>query len=140
MTSGTVFAAKVSEWVANTKGALKAVRDEAAQRVIIAANTPIGQGGNLPVDTGFLWSSGHTSINGQFPELVPNPKSGSHTWEPNNMILTIQGADLKDTITFAYAANYAIYQEYKHRFVGLAVQQWPQIVDQVCKEAKFRYG
>jgi hypothetical protein len=145
MPQGT-FSAQVSDWVRQTKERQLAVFQESAQRVIAMAQTPVGQGGNMPVKTGFLRASGQAVIGEALPSLTtnPNPESGAFGYDASAVNLVISNATIRDTITFAYAANYAAAQEYGthghagRRFVALAAQQWPGIVAQVCREAEGR--
>ena len=79
-------------------------------------------------------------------ELAPNPNPGvgAFTYDAGPVNLVIAGAKLGDTISFAYTANYAVFQNYGargqpgHHFVDLAVQAWPQTVAAVCAEAEKR--
>lgn len=113
-----------------------------------------GGAGNLPVDTGFLRASLRVSLGDALPQLVATPKERrAQAWDAAQVELTIAGADLDDTITAAYTAAYAARIEYGfagtdsagrtysqggRRFVGLAVQRWPQIVEGVVAELKAR--
>lgn len=101
----------------------------------------------MPVDTGFLRASLMATIGGAGNTILEdNPGEGTFEYNPSTINLVIQGAALTDTITIAYTANYAAFQEYGtskmqgHRFVGMAAQLWPQIVDQVCREAQGRFS
>jgi len=140
------FSAKVSDWVAKTKVRTKAVRNQSVQDVVRIMQTPVAQGGNMPVDTGFLRSSGLAGLNGVVPPLVGHPGGDAYGWDEGQINLVLANAKLEDTITFAYGANYAVYQEYGtmhfegRRFVALAAQQWPQIVEKNCAQAETRFG
>ncbi|WP_292041071.1 MULTISPECIES: hypothetical protein [unclassified Brevundimonas] len=142
--SGT---AQITAWVAKTKERIAAVRNESVQRVVEAMQTPVGAGGNMPVDTGFLRASLVAQIGYGVPPLRERPDSDAkHSWNPVGIQLILAGAEASDTITIAYSANYARHQEYGsngrmgRRFVALAAQQWPQIVAEVCREAESRAG
>lgn len=116
----------------------------------------MGGGGRLPVDTGYLRASLVVSIGEALPAITEAPKEGgSHTWDASAVQLKLEGAELSDTITAAYTAAYARRIEYGFkgkdklgrqfsqsgtRFVALAAQQWPQIVDRVCREARDKAG
>ena len=138
--------AQISAWVKELPQRQLAVFQTAVQRTIEMAQTPISQGGNMPVDTGFLRASGQVVIGDDVPgELAPNPNPGvgAFTYDAGPVNLVIAGAKLGDTISFAYTANYAVFQNYGargqpgHHFVDLAVQAWPQTVA-VCAEAEKR--
>lgn len=142
------FMAKVTGQIANARKAMTAVYRESAQRVIELAQTPVGQGGNMPVKTGFLRASGQAVLNGEPMGLVDRPAGAetSYSYDAGQVSLVIASAELSDRITFAYTAKYARAQEYGangragRRFVGLAAQQWPQIVAQVAGEAQAKMG
>ena len=130
-----------------TKARQEAVFKESAQRVVEVMQTPVSQGGNLPVDTGFLRASLTGILGGGLPIARDNPTGGgsfSYTGEQINLV--IASADIGDTITVAYVARYAVHVEYgaqgrpARRFVALAAQQWPSIVQDVTLEAKARAG
>ena len=145
MASQSSFSAQVSAWVAETKGRAKAVRDESAQRVIEVMQTPVGAGGNLPVDTGFMRASLlATTGEVNFVARGRPDGGGRYAYDGGHVSLVIAGADLNDTITAVYTANYARHVEYGargrpgRRFVALAAQQWARIVSEVAAEAQSR--
>jgi hypothetical protein len=141
------FSAQVSAWVRETKERQLAVRNEAVQRVLEVAQTPVARGGNMPVDSGFLRASLMAAIGNANFSLTDKPDGeGSYSFDMGQVALIIASASITDTITAAYTANYARHQEYGargragRRFVGLAAQQWPRIVEEVAKEAQARAG
>lgn len=148
------FSAQVSEWARETKERQIAVRNEAAQRVIAIMQTPVGQGGNLPLDTGFLRASLMAAIGSANFEIKPEPASdGPVPYDAGQISLVISNAQLSDQIEAVYTAKYARRMEYGfvgkdslgrtynqtgRRFVALAAQQWTRIVSEVATEAKAR--
>jgi hypothetical protein len=140
------FAASVGAWAAKSRARILAVRNESAQRVVEVMQTPIAQGGNLRVDTGFLRAS-LVAINGTgLPTQVSHGGGERYTYDAGQVGLVILDADVSDTLTFVYTANYAKPREYGSRgqpgdaFVRLAAQQWGRIVAEVVTEAKARAG
>jgi hypothetical protein len=147
------FAAQVSKWVQQTKGRQEAVFRESAQRVIEVMQTPVGAGGNMPVDTGFLRASLRVQI-GRVDSLPAISATGAaHSWDGGSVALVINGAKLGDMISAIYLANYARRinygfvgqdsrgREYNQRgylFVQKAGQQWQGIVRAVSAELKSR--
>lgn len=104
-----------------------------------------GGAGNIPVDTGFLRASLMVSLGTANFALMPNPDPDkSYQYDEGRVSLVIAGASITDPITAVYTANYARVAEYgsrgraPRRFVALAAQQWPQIVEQVSREAQSR--
>jgi hypothetical protein len=141
------FSAAVSEWVRKTEARQEAVFRASVQRVVEVMQTPVARGGNLPVDTGFLRASLLAVIGDQMPPArSAPPDGGAFTFAADQVNLVIASADLTNTITVAYTANYARYVEFGargrpgRRFVSLAAQQWPRIVNEVAREAQTRAG
>jgi len=141
------FSAKVDAWTRQTKERMSAVHKESAQRTVAVMQTPRGAGGNLRVDTGFLRASLVGVIGENLPAQTTAPEGMTRaSYDAGPISLVIAGADLTDTISVVYTANYAIPREYGSRgqpgdrWVALAAQQWPQIVGQVATEAKARAG
>lgn len=141
------FSATVDAWVKETKARMEAVHKESAQRTVEIMQTPRGAGGALRVDTGFLRASLVGVIGESLPPQTSKPADLTvATYDAGPISLVIAGADLTDTITVAYTANYALPREYGargqpgDRWVALAAQRWPQVVEQVVIEAKARAG
>jgi hypothetical protein len=141
------FAAQVSDWVRETKGAAREVYRESAQRVVETMQVPRAMGGNMRVDTGFLRASLVATTTGMLPPLQDKPDGvAAFAYDAGQINLVINGADITDTITVAYTANYARPREYGargqpgDRFVALAAQQWQRIVSEVATEAQARAG
>ncbi len=147
MASKVAFKAQIRDDQESHKQWLLEVWQGSLQEMIAIAQTPISMGGNMPVRTGFLRASailekGSTSI-----PSVDNPdENGSYAYDEGRINLVIASTNLNDTITFGYAASYAAAQEYGangrqgHRFLGLAVQQWPEIVARQDAAARNRLG
>lgn len=141
------FAAQVSAWVAETRQRQEAVYKESAQRVVAVMQTPRGAGGFMRVDTGFLRASLVATTSVALPPTIEKPEGdGKFSYDAGQISLVIAGADIQTPITVVYTANYARHREYgvkgqaPDRFVALAAQQWPRIVNEVCAEAQRRVG
>lgn len=117
------FEAQVSAWVAKSQRRIEAVFKQSAQEVFSTAQKPVAQGGNMPVDTGFLRNSLISGLNG----------STSLTG-PDSYTLAIAQAKLGDSVFGGWTANYARPVEYGargrqgRRFAGQAAAQWQAIV------------
>ena len=105
----------------------RAVFRESAQRLAQQANVPRAQGGNMPVDTGYLRNSQGASLQGM-------PSTGA---QPPALVLL--STKLGDSIYMGWTANYAIYMEARYGFARLAAQNWDFIVDKAVAEVKRRY-
>lgn len=104
-----------------------------------------GGTGNLPVDTGFLRASlvvGKGPLKRQTTTAPEKP--GTYSWDAGLVSLALVNIPMEDTVEAIYTANYARVAEYggpgrpARRFVALAAQKWPQIVNAVCAEARSR--
>lgn len=99
-----------------------------------------GGSGRLPVDTGFLRSSLVVRLGTALPPMKPNPPEGkAFQWDVSEVVGTLTASKITTPILAVYTAAYARKVEYNGaRFVALAAQRWPQIVDQVTAEARTR--
>lgn len=137
------FAAQVDAFVAQTQQRIDAVFRESAQRIIGVMQTPVGAGGNMPVDTGFLRASLRVTLDAPIPGDQRNPGSVVG-YDDSGVALSIAGAPLGSTLFATYGANYAVHQEYGtskmagRAFVRLAAAQWQQTVSEVSAELKQR--
>lgn len=142
------YSAQVDEQVAEAKALMLAVRRESVQRHIEIMQTPLGAGGNLRVDTGFLRASLRTAIGSANFAITykPDDENARYTFDPSDVSLVIAGAEIDDPIEAVYTANYARPREYGargqpgDRWVGLAAQRWVQTVESVVAEVKARNG
>jgi hypothetical protein len=101
-----------------------AVARQSIQDVMREAQSPVAQGGSMPVDTGFLRNS-----------LVSSVEGGSGAKGGDSYTLAIAQLQLGDVIEFAWTADYAIP---RHYMVGVgqggglwrdrAAQKWPTYV------------
>lgn len=130
------FSDQVGAFARETEERLTAVWRDAVQRTVASMQTPVGQGGNMPVDTGFLRNS-IAANRGTTPPSIPlvsGPGEGSFSYDASDINLTILSATPQEGMTILYTAEYAIYAEFGargrpgRRFVGLAVQRWPEFV------------
>jgi hypothetical protein len=135
------FEAKVRSAVAKRKGAMLAIRNESASRVIEFMQTPKAKGGNMPVITGFLRTSGQAVVGETLPTKRERPAGqAQYSYDAGPVTLVISNAKLEDTITFAYTANYARFAENKNKFVAQAAQRWRPTVNAVVAEVNRRFG
>lgn len=142
------FTAQVSAWAAETKARQTAIFKESAQRLAEIVQTPGpsvanpsgGRGGHMPIATGFLRASFSASLGNPPPSRENPSRERSYAYDGGAVSLVIAGADIGDTITLAYTANYARFVHRRYQFVTLAAQRWPQIVAEVAAEAQRRAG
>jgi hypothetical protein len=137
------FSAQVRAFAEKAKAMQLAVFRESAQRLMEEAGTPEGQGGRMPVDTGFLRNSRAASLEGM-------PTNGA--MDPT---LVFASMELGQTVWAGWTAAYAMRME--HGFYGedslgrtyaqpgkgfarAAAQRWDFIVAEVTAEVKGRMG
>jgi hypothetical protein len=138
------FAGQIDDWVRNSQALVEGVFRESTQRVFDVMTTPRGQGGNLPVDTGYLWHSAQASTDAPIP-IDPSSKGEpgqSYALDSGPVSLVINGSKLGDTTYLTFTASYAAHvdlgtsRQPAALFVEQAAQQWPQIVEQVQSDLK----
>lgn len=131
------FTAQVDAWIAKSERRMDAVVRESAQEVFAEAQRPVGDGGRMRIDTGFLRASGQASVGftgrpaEKNPYTEPNSAPG-----PQDTALVIATAPRGQTIYFTYAANYARIREYHDGFVRGAAMEWQRIVSSVVARAR----
>jgi hypothetical protein len=120
----TSFEAQMKDWSERAKGQLLNIIRQSAQEVIEDAQTPVAQGGRMPVDTGFLRNSLVSGRDGSF-----GPSDAS------SYVLALATMELGDVLRFGWSAEYAVHVEYGARgrsgrfFVGVAAARWPEVVN-----------
>lgn len=146
----STFSAQIDAWVKETKERQVAVFRESAQRITEEILLPVAKGGHMRVETGFMRASLSASLDGGLPQFQERPEAAvkasresgapSIAFDISPVGLVISDADIGDTITFAFAANYARHVENRFAPVRLGAQRWPQVVAEVAQDAKRRVG
>lgn len=126
MAKNAKFIADVSRFADLTADKMLRVARQSIQDVVRIAQTPVAQGGNMPVDTGFLRNSLVTEVRGA------SVGSGADSY-----VLGLSALQLGDPFQVSWSAEYAIP---RHYMVGVgqggglwrdnAAQQWGRIVEQ----------
>lgn len=132
------FSAQLGAWARKSQARMDAIVKTSAQRVFEQANTPIAQGGNMPVDTGFLRASFAVDFGGMPSGPSTNPGKAAYAASDGGIALKLVAFEPGDTIYAGWTANYAIYMEVRYAFQRRAAQNWPAIVADVTAEAKAR--
>ena len=99
-----------------------------------------GDGGAMPVDTGFLRASVRISKEAPIPiDKSARPVEGqSYSYSESAITLAILSAEIGEKLYVTYTASYARAVNYGagsrpgYHFVDLAAQRWPQIVSANC--------
>lgn len=141
------FGAAVAQWADKVEGAVEAIFKEATQEVVEEMQRPVGQGGRMRVDTGFLRASLLASSTSMPAISAAKPvEGGTYTPDFGQIEAVIAGAAVGDTLYFGYTAAYAGHREYgangqpPDAFVRLAVQNWGMTVDRTAKKVKAAFG
>ena len=117
------FIADVEAFAGKTKGQMLKVAKESIQDVIRIAQTPVAQGGDMPVVTSALRNS-----------LVTELRGASVGTGRDSYVLGIAGLRLGDAFQVAWTAEYAIPRHYMISTKGgglwrdKAAQRWTGIV------------
>lgn len=141
------FEKQFLERIARARENSEAIMREAAQRLITIAQTPVGAGGNMPVDVGFLRGS-LVVTPGRTPLLARDKPEGAGpvSYDPGPATLAILAWDFAGPLRAVWTARYAKHVHYVARgrpgrpWVDLARQRWPQIVAEVTADARRRRG
>lgn len=137
------FTASVDEWIKESKDLLLAVARQSAAQVVEEAQTPVGKGGKMRVDTGFLRASGSSSLTGMpyGPNVRESDVPGSYPSDAQysksgKVAVDLANLAFGDTFYFGWTAEYARVRETYDGFVASAVQNWQQIVDANVKRLR----
>lgn len=108
---------------------LEAVFKSTAQDMFREMTKPVGDGGRMRVDTGFLRASAMVSTE-DFPVAdKENPdKNKKYAFRMGSVSAIIMGAKVTDELFFGFTANYAPYREVHDGFVENAVLQFDAFV------------
>lgn len=125
------FAADIEGWVRETDQRLLAVVRASINDVIENAQEPVGKGGRMRVDTGFLRASGRANIGGwpSGPNIKPNDAlPGSYTYDGEAIAAVLSRLKMGDKFYFGWTANYAEFRELYDGFLEASMQHWAQYV------------
>lgn len=134
------FSAQIDAIILKTEKRMTALVRTATQEVIDQAQTPVSKGGRMRVDTGFLRASGQMSLTGMpsGPVRPDTSAASSYDYSDATVITQLGNVRLGDTIHFGWTAEYAQYRETYDGFLGAAVQNWQQIVNDAAEKIKRR--
>lgn len=140
------FSVKLDKIIDNAEKKMFAVFKDSFQDVIEEASTPVGAGGKLRVDTGFLRSTGSGALNA-IPEgesegrkRLPGEIGILSDYSNYNFTSSLQSLLLQmkpdDTIYWGWSANYAPVREFYDGFLVSACQNWKTYVDKNTRRLK----
>jgi hypothetical protein len=136
------FSSAVDAWAMQTEQRLEAVVKTAAQDVASEMIRPVGAGGRMRVDTGFLRASLRSST-AAMPQIDQSsqPGLGGGFGDPD-VALTILGAAMGQPIYLGFTASYAAHREYGANgqapdgFVRGAAEQWTSLVSSAVRKVR----
>lgn len=141
------FKAEVDAWIAETEQRLVTVGRSAIGDLVNEAQTSVGKGGKMPVDTGFLRASGLSNLNSlpagpsqkQLTTPLSYPSPDDYTTQ-GKVAVDLARMTLNDTFYFGWTAQYASKIEVRYGFVEGAVQNWQSHVTKRAEELMRRSG
>lgn len=124
------YAAQIRQWNAKAKRNTRNIMRTAIQDVLSDAQTPVAQGGAMPVDTGNLRNTLASGLNGSL-----GPEG------PDSYVLTIAQMEPGDIAKFRWTAEYARIRHYKPEDFGQgggmwrdkAAAKWQQYINAAAK-------
>lgn len=131
------FSAQVSAWTRKCERRQRAVFQTSTQILARNVRRPVGRGGRMRVDTGFLRASLMASTSAM-PQISRDarPQDG-RTYAPDNSVeLVLLGLKSGDTLWLGFTAAYAGFRESRDAFVRTEAQRWPQIVDEATARVR----
>jgi hypothetical protein len=128
------FSATVEGFVTETEKRMRALAMQSTQDLIEEVQTPVGKGGKMRVDTGFLRASGQMSLTGIPSGPVRGDPDKKYAWNNATAIADFAGFTLGQTIYFGWTANYAKYREAYDGFLISGIQNWQTIVNRVAAQ------
>jgi hypothetical protein len=130
------FTTKIDRFVIDTEKKLLFVLRDAINQTVDEANKNKQDGGKLPIDTGFLWSSGISSLN-QIPHgPIKGDKNEKYSWSGGFLTETLAKMKVGDSFYFGWTAVYARIQEVRNGFLGSALMNWQKNVDNAVLKVK----
>lgn len=142
MSNADAFVATIDDWVAETRARLDAVARIASQLLFKEVLRPVGDGGRMRVDTGFLRASWTASLNSPNLTLKDKPKDGVFALDVGQINVMIAGMKTGDTIYLMSSSKYARPREYGSRgragdgFVQANAARWQDFVDEAVRLVK----
>lgn len=145
------FAASIAAFRDLTKAQMQAVLSESIQDVMDEAQTPVANGGRMPVDDGHLINSVVTELNGTQIGTTAQAEDLSGSASSANIALLVTGIEPGDTARIGWAAAHAMrqhegfvgedslgrtYNQQGKHWVDGAAANWPAHIEKNVKRLK----
>ena len=123
------FETTVDKFVIDTQAKLLAVARQSIQDLVEDIQTPVAKGGKMRVDTGFLRSSGLSSLNAPPSGPTEGDRNGAYVWSGEPVNITLATMEIGDAFYFGWTARYARYREVYDGFLESGLRNWQRYVD-----------
>lgn len=145
------FSAQVADWVARSEEKLSLVVKFAAQDLFEDVLLPVGEGGRMRVDTGFLRASARVTLDNPILQQQDNPTGSRPKEERGIPIYSIDDGAINlvinrmkpgQTLFMTFTANYARHREYGVRgrspdaFVSSHTALWQMYCDRAVQKVR----
>ena len=139
------FGEQVNRYAKKYEGRMRAIARTAVLDTVSMAQRTRGNGGRMPVDTGFLRASIQAAI-GTMPS-GPTRNDGEEKYsgdtqaagEPVVVTLLRWNPNTGSPLFVGWTANYARKQQAKNGFMRGAVEKWDQTVTKAVKKVETSY-
>ena len=125
------FAADVSAMVDRTEQKMLDVMRASLNDLVVNMQEPVGKGGRMRVQTGWLRNSGRASLEGWPTGEGARPSDalpGQYQWDGKALNAVLLSMEFGDTFYWGWVANYAQYRELYDGFMEASIQHWPRYV------------
>jgi len=137
------FDRQVRQWDAKARARLRVVARESVQEVISIAQTTVGEGGRMRIDTGFLRASIQAALH-TMPSGPTYPKKKAKkgqyktqaAGDPVSVALLKWDPYTKDQLFVGWTAAYALTREARDAYLSSATELWDQIVARQVKRVR----
>jgi len=127
------FVTQIDKIVVNTEARLLAVARSAIRDVVNDTQKLKTDGGRMPVRTGFLWSSGGSSLNSMPVGAVKGDKTASYNWVNSTFELDLAKMKLGDVFYWGWTAVYANMQNTRNGFLEFGTDKWEKYVNKAVQ-------
>jgi len=127
------FETQIDTLVIKTEARLLAVTRQAIEELIEDVQTPVAKGGKMRVDTGFLRSTGLSSLNAPPTGVGSGEKDKKYLYSGEPVNLTLAKMKIGDSFYFGWTANYARHREVFDGFLETGLQKWQSHVDKAVQ-------
>lgn len=127
------FETQINKIVINTEARLLAVTRQSISDLVEEVQTPVAKGGKMRVVTGFLRSTGLSSLNAPPSGPVKGDRKGKYLWSGEPVNITLGNMQIGDTFYFGWTARYAKFREIYDGFLESGLQNWQRHVDKAVQ-------